>query len=700
MDTARLVGEIIDQYRILSHIDRGGMADVYLAQDVNLQRNVAFKVMLDVLALDKQFVRRFRREARTVARLEHPNIVQVYSTGQTPLGQPYIAMQYIEGGSLRDKLSELAKRKKLLTTEQVLNIMRQIALALSMAHRVGIVHRDLKPSNVLVRPDGTPVLVDLGIAMVMDGPKLTQTGGLIGTLHYMSPEQVRGLKLDGRSDLYSLGIILYEMLAGVRPFAAKESIAVLHQHVYEEPPPLSKRRPDLSPQVLSIVEICLQKEPARRFQNAEEMVQAIDHALQSEGLHGPNPQATQVLTELHDSGLISRRQVVRPPTGERRRQLPVSVWVIVTFLALSVAVALLFILRPFNTQNPPMETAVAQISPQATAVSEIVVVEVTQTTAPMINTVVPETAVTQPTSTLLPTATASATASPTETLIPTVTPVPSQEPTPIPGPPVGQIVFTCFINGVDEICRINADGSGYTRLTNQNATDFYASYSPDNSQIIFSTRRNGRFEIYIMNADGTDQQPVNPNMGDTFAPEISPDGSKVVFAAAQDGNQDIWVMILETGELTRLTISPSDDQDPTWSPDGSQIAFASFREGDRAHFIMDADGANIQRVIADVADIGGRVDWSPDGQWLSFYAGSRGDQDIFLVRLDGSELRQLTTSSSNLAPSFSPDGQWLVFTSYRDSDGDGELFIIRTDGSDLQQLTSNNYTDWQPRWEP
>jgi serine/threonine-protein kinase len=145
MDTERLLGHKIDQYKIEQHVARGGMADVYLAQDEDLERRVAFKVMLDTLAMDEQFVHRFRREARTVARLDHPNIVQVYSTGQTPSGQPYIAMQYIPGGSLREKLEELAERNKLLTTEQVLNIMRQLVIALGIAHQAQVIHLQTRP---------------------------------------------------------------------------------------------------------------------------------------------------------------------------------------------------------------------------------------------------------------------------------------------------------------------------------------------------------------------------------------------------------------------------------------------------------------------------------------------------------------------------------------------------------------------------
>ncbi|HFQ93316.1 MAG TPA: serine/threonine protein kinase, partial [Anaerolineae bacterium] len=343
----KLLGQQIDQYRILRHIARGGMADVYLAEDVDLERKVALKIMLDALAAsDPQFAERFRREAITVAKLDHPNIVQVYTVGQTPDGQPYIAMQYIEGGSLRDKLKELSDRRKLLTTEQALNIVRQIALALAVAHKAGIVHRDLKPANVLIRRDGTPVLVDLGIAAVQGGAKLTQTGSVIGTPAYMSPEQVRGRPLDGRSDLYALGIILYEILAGMPPFDAEESIAILHKQVYEEPLPLDQIRPNLTPQTLDIVSTALQKDPAHRCQSAGEMVQAIDRAIQAEGLSGPNPEATVVLTQMTDSKLLSRSGLLLPPAAVQKKR-PAWLWGAALLFLLAVVLAF-FIFRSGN----------------------------------------------------------------------------------------------------------------------------------------------------------------------------------------------------------------------------------------------------------------------------------------------------------------------------------------------------------------
>jgi eukaryotic-like serine/threonine-protein kinase len=308
-----LVGKRIGRYEVQAHIGRGGMADVYLAYDVDLQRKVALKILLPALAHDAAFVQRFRREAQTVARLDHPNIVNVYDIGLTPQQRPYIAMQYIEGGSLRDRLAELAERGKLIPTEQALAIMRQMAEALSVAHQAGIVHRDLKPGNILVRTDGTPVLVDLGIAVVAGGARLTQTGNLIGTPHYMSPEQVRDQPLDGRSDLYSLGIILYELLAGVRPFDAEESIAILHKQVYEEPLPLEQLRDDLAPQTAMIVRACLQKDPGRRYQHAADLVGAIDQALAAEGSSARLAKTTVLLPGADVGELISRQQVVHVP---------------------------------------------------------------------------------------------------------------------------------------------------------------------------------------------------------------------------------------------------------------------------------------------------------------------------------------------------------------------------------------------------
>ena len=313
-DPIALVGQRIEHYIIREHIARGGMADVYLAYEEKLQRKVALKIMLPALVADQQFVVRFQREAQTVARLDHANIVHVYAIGLTNDGRPYIAMQYIEGGSLHDTLVRVTEQGRLIDNNQALTIIGKMADALQVAHAAGIVHRDIKPSNILIRPDGRPVLVDLGIAAVESGPKITHTGTLIGTPHYMSPEQATGKAVDARSDLYSLAIILYEMLAGQRPFDAVEPMAVLHQHVYEQPPPLESFRSDLAPETVYLVHRCLRKDPNDRIQTASEMREAINQVIRVEGGVGIVTQAGIWQPYPTEEYRLSESKIIVPPT--------------------------------------------------------------------------------------------------------------------------------------------------------------------------------------------------------------------------------------------------------------------------------------------------------------------------------------------------------------------------------------------------
>ena len=420
MNSANFVGLKIDQYLIEAHIARGGMADVYLARDVQLDRHVAFKVLLSALAQDPQFVKRFQREAQAVARLDHPNIVQVYSTGLMPGGQPYIAMQYVKGPSLREQLRRWEQQGKVAPAPQALAVVRHLASALDTAHKAGIVHRDLKPSNVLIRPDdGMPVLVDLGIATIQGSEKLTQTGSLIGTPHYMSPEQVRGEEVDGRSDIYSLGVILYELLAGVRPFEADESIAILHKHVYEAPLPIDQLRPGLSGPTLHLVDSCLQKEPARRFQTAAGLVAAIDRALQIEGQQGYILKTTVLLPEGEEE-LISRSRVVQPPApvkkeSSKKRFLAIGGVLVLVVIAGIVGV---FALGIFDSGNPPTPAiAPSRILETDATENVIVVIEATFTPAAKEDAVTPEPRITE--ESVVPTI-----PPPTETVIPSITPMP------------------------------------------------------------------------------------------------------------------------------------------------------------------------------------------------------------------------------------------------------------------------------------
>jgi TolB protein len=254
----------------------------------------------------------------------------------------------------------------------------------------------------------------------------------------------------------------------------------------------------------------------------------------------------------------------------------------------------------------------------------------------------------------------------------------------------GQIVFTCFIGGFDEICLMNADGSRRRQLTDFGSTSFYASLSPDGDQIYFSSRKDGGHEIYSMNPSGRGVQRLTFNIGALYAPELSPDGERIIFTNNGNG---IWIMRSDGNNPHAITFR--DDIDPTWSPDGDQIAFASSRTGTRQLYVMDKDGSNIEQ-LTDLNNMGGRSSWSPNGQYIAFYRGPAGDHNIYIVNVSTKEITRLTNGGDNLGPSWSPDGEWIAFTSFRD--GNNEIYVMRPDGSSLYNLTNNPISDWQPRW--
>lgn len=270
---------------------------------------------------------------------------------------------------------------------------------------------------------------------------------------------------------------------------------------------------------------------------------------------------------------------------------------------------------------------------------------------------------------------------------------PTLLPSPIPGGAStipGKIVFTCFVDQIDQICIMNADGSGRRQLTNLQATAFYASLSPDGGTVYFSSRQSGTFEIYSMDTNGNGLQRLTNGIGTLYAPELSPDGQRIVFTNHGNG---LWVMNADGSNPRAITVR--DDIDPTWSPDGSMIAFASNRSGTRQLYVANANGRGVEQVT-DLNNMGGRSTWSPDGTRLAFYRGPSGDRDIYVINIDGTGLERLTDGGDNLGPSWSPDGEWIAFTSFRD--GNNEIYIMRPDGRGVRRLTNSPISDWQPRW--
>jgi tol-pal system beta propeller repeat protein TolB len=281
------------------------------------------------------------------------------------------------------------------------------------------------------------------------------------------------------------------------------------------------------------------------------------------------------------------------------------------------------------------------------------------------------------------------------TLVPTLGESPGILPTFIPdfggnASPSGKIAFTCYIDQIDQICIINADGTERKQLTNFQATAYYPSLSPDGQRVYFASRQTGTFEIYSIDINGNGLEQLTNGIGSLSAPELSPDGGRIIFT---DHGNGIWVMNADGSDPHPITFK--DDIDPTWSPDGSMIAFASNRSGQRQLYVANANGKKVNQVT-DLNNMGGRSSWSPDGTKLVFYRGPVGDRNIYVINIDGSGLERLTNGGDNLGPSWSPDGQWIAFTSFRD--GNNEIYIVRPDGSNEIRMTNNFISDWQPRW--
>src|SRR5712692_5834862 len=279
------LGKVLDgKYRLDAFLSHGGRGSVYRATHVMLGKTVAVKLINPELLTSPEIVRRFQREARAATALHHPNLVAVYDLGQTSDGTLYIAMEFVNGPSLKAVIASGGP----VAPTRTIALLRQIGSALSFAHRNNIIHRDLKPHNImLATSEGgleVPKLVDFGIAKTFDeATQLTMTGFALGTPQYMAPEQAEGRPVDARSDLYSMGVILYEMLAGEVPFNDASAPAILIKHIKEAPVAPSQKNPRVAiPAELEVIALrCLEKDPARRFQSADEFLAAIDSAATS-----------------------------------------------------------------------------------------------------------------------------------------------------------------------------------------------------------------------------------------------------------------------------------------------------------------------------------------------------------------------------------------------------------------------------------
>ena len=344
--------KINERYEIIRSIGEGGMANVYLAFDTILNRNVAVKILRGDLANDEKFVRRFQREAISASSLNHPNIVEMYDVGEDD-GKYFIVMEYLEGETLKS----LIKRRGALTLSEVIDIMLQLTAGLACAHESYIIHRDIKPQNVVILEDGTVKITDFGIAMALNSNELTQTNSVMGSVHYLPPEQANGDGATIQSDIYSAGILMYELITGKLPFKGENAVEIAIKHMKEQIPSIVDERPEIPQSVENIILRACAKNPKNRYTSATEMHEDLRTCLDKSRLDEVKityqyPEMETVeLKETRSKKYEDKEQKEKEKNNEKKLNRALMVTGIITAI-LAIATLIVFVLVPsFRTKE-------------------------------------------------------------------------------------------------------------------------------------------------------------------------------------------------------------------------------------------------------------------------------------------------------------------------------------------------------------
>ena len=710
---------MIGKYRIIANLASGSQGTVYRAYDPTLEREVALKVLHPHLATP-DVVERFRREGRIVASISHPNIAGISEIGEHN-GAHFIAIEYVPHAA-----SELVGRGA-MDAVHAASIAYQTALALEAARvsRRGITHHDVKPDNLLLTAldaGGMVKLIDFGIAHAEGMMSMTQAGSRWGTPFYMPPEQWAGERGDTRSDVYSLGVVMYQMLAGRVPFdsdseneLARQN-AIANQHLAAAPAPLRSVRADVPEALEAVVAKCMAKSPSERYQTPGELAAALAAML---GVAAPEaslagvsrapvqtraePTATRAdARQAASSAPRPHRPPSRtPPILRKRAPLLAAAGVAAALLAIVALIIMasqsgddppelpprvIVVSPPTHTPTPPaFANAPPPVFANAPAPTSADSPVPTATFTPTHTPTPTATATPTPTHTptRAPTATPTPTHTPTPTAIPTPTPTPTatHSPTPTPSPtstftptptathtPTPTPTFTPTPTHTPTPTPTFTPTPTHTPTPTPTAT-------PTPGRIAFASNRDGNSEIYAMNADGSGLARLTNNSASDSSPSWSPDGRRIAFASNRDGNWEIYAMNADGSGLVRLTNNSANDGNPSWSPDGRRIAFVSSRVGNDEIYAMNADGSGVARLTNNSAE-DRNPSWSPDGRRIAFHSdfGSYADWEweIYAMNADGSGLARRLTYSSSL-----------------------------TDAHQLRSpIVYNSTESWDPSWSP
>ncbi|NDJ52665.1 MAG: protein kinase [Chloroflexi bacterium] len=698
-----LIGQYLGQYEIRMVLGKGGMSTVYLAYQPSMDRTVAIKALPREFLHDDTFLVRFQQEARTIAQLEHMNILPVYDVGEDQ-GIPYIVMRYLKGGTLADLIDSGLPQMSVVT-----RAVSQIGEALDYAHNHGIIHRDLKPSNILLDTSGNAFLADFGIARVMQ-QTLNVTGEMvIGTPPYIAPEMVRK---DGETtpsvDLYALAAITFEMLSGEPPYWDDDPMKILMAHVLEPIPSVRDFDPNLSPTLDEVLRRGLAKNAEERFPTGRRFAHELERAAQATS---PSPIALEKVLPKStlDEARAASQQPAAPanrqgaaasPTGPPARTPPQPAQQYYPQPGQSAAYP--------PAGQPGYDSSYPRQAPRrrgrvlgcALAIGGVggvlglfVVLVFLLTDG-------------EPSSLLsiltpLPTRALTPSGNPTATLGPDSGAL-------LPPPSGGdRLAFVSDRTGNFDLYLIDIDGSNLRQLTSNERDDLSPSWAPDGDRIVYSAQTSATTrDIALLRVDGQVIDQLTSDAGQNIDPDWSPDGQWIAFASDRDGSDyEIYLMRSDGSELTQLTNNSLDDFKPRWSPDSQRISYHTEEsDGQSNVYILErAGGAPLQ--LTNNSDQDRWPEWSPQGFTLVYVSSHQlllGDNALFLVDVnqgEGARAQLLQTVGSDEDPAWSGSGSEIAFASDRNGSG-FDLYVFDILTGVLQQLTQDDGDDRSPAWQP
>lgn len=592
-----------NRYRINSLLGEGGMGEVYLATDKSTGQQVAVKVLARSLSTNPDSLERFRREAETLRQLEHPNIVKFVDAFDHE-GQYVIVMEYVSGGSLHDLL-----KNGPLPIERAHRIALELCDALIRSHHLNIVHRDLKPDNVLLDKDGKPKLADFGVARLEEGTRMTRTGTQVGTPYYMAPEAWEGKPLDAQADIWSLGVMLFEMLSGKVPFEGDTGAAVMTKVLTTPPPDLKKLRADVPPGLVKIVRRMLTRDKNRRYQTMRQV--AVD--LES-GEPGPESMKTRIASVGDISSTLG---------GQRNYY----------FGGVLIAIVLIALLwKPIAkgfTGDASTPTLTISASPKPDWTPTVIPTEPESIGGQWIafNSRMAGTAdiyLVDLEGKNLRQLTRSA----------------SHDLYPSWSPDGKSIVYQSGENNLQNLSIVNVESEKVTPLTNDSCNNWGPVWSPVNDWIVFYSDCDGERNIYKIRADGSDRTQLTFGSGSySWFPSWSPDGKEITFSSNRSGKYRIYVMDADGGNVRDLAAGCVS----YFSPDGERILFGVYCDDTDDLFLIDADGSNLT-ALTDGWECKNAT-WSPDGNSIVFQLSQTtkaGPFQLYIMSLDSPERSKWT----------------------------------------------------------